>query len=46
MEEYKGEDIKPSPFDTVEEKFVICIDTLGQDRELTDEQKRFALNTA
>jgi hypothetical protein len=25
---------------------VICIDTLGQDRELTDDQKRFVLKTA
>ena len=25
---------------------MICIDTLGQDRELTDDQKRFVLETA
>lgn len=25
---------------------MICVDTLGQDRELTDEQKRFILKTA
>jgi hypothetical protein len=23
----------------------VCIDTLGQDRELTDDEKRFVLNT-
>jgi hypothetical protein len=40
------EDIQAKPFITSEQKFVICIDTLGQDRELSDEQKRFALKTA
>ena len=40
------EDIKAKAFISQEKKFVICIDTLGQDRELTDEQKRFALKTA
>ena len=35
-----------APFSVVEKKFIICIDTLGQDRGLTDEQKKFALNTA
>ena len=39
------EEINPAPFDTVEEKFVVCLDTLGQDRELTDDQKRFVLQT-
>ena len=29
------EPIKPGPFITKEEKYVICIDTLGQDRALT-----------
>lgn len=50
-EEYEApeedwEDIQAKPFLNEEKKFVICIDTLGQDRELTDEQKRFALKTA
>ncbi len=26
-------------------KFVVCLDTLGQDRTFTDEQRRFALET-
>ena len=40
------QEIQADPFKSVEKKFVICIDTLGQDNELTDEQKRFALKTA
>lgn len=44
-EQKEWEDIQEKPFDTFEEKYVVCIDTLGQDRELTDEQKRFVLNT-
>ena len=38
--------LEAQPFETQERKFVICIDTLGQDRELTNAQKRFALETA
>jgi hypothetical protein len=30
-------EIKPAPFVTNEQKFVICIDTLGQDRALSDD---------
>ena len=45
-EEKEWLEIKAQPFETHERKFVICIDTLGQDRELTDDQKRFALETA
>lgn len=26
-------------------KYVVCLDTLGQDRELSDDKKRFVLNT-
>tara|TARA_B110000285_G_C15066356_1_gene585354 strand:+ start:592 stop:1437 length:846 start_codon:yes stop_codon:yes gene_type:complete len=40
------DEISTAPLITEEQKFVVCIDTLGQDRELTDDQKRFALNTA
>jgi hypothetical protein len=40
------EEMKAAPFQSVEKKFVICIDTLGQDRELTDDQKRFVLKSA
>jgi hypothetical protein len=34
-----------SDFIATEEKFVICLDTLGQDREFTEDQRRFVLNT-
>ena len=44
--ETEWEDIQAAPYQTEEQKFVICIDTLGQDRELTDEQKRISLKTA
>ncbi len=37
--------IEEKPFDTIEEQYVVCIDTLGQDREIEDEQRRFALET-
>lgn len=33
------------PFLSTEEKFVVCLDTMGQDREFTPEQRRFVLNT-
>ena len=29
--------VEEKKFDTFEEKYVVCIDTLGQDRELTDD---------
>lgn len=29
--------IEEKPFDTIEEQYVVCIDTLGQDREVDDE---------
>lgn len=44
-EQRSWQEINPAPFETVEEKFVVCIDTLGQDRELTDDQKRLVLQT-
>lgn len=37
--------VEEKGFDTIEEKYVVCIDTLGQDRELTDDQKRLILAT-
>lgn len=44
--EYKEwEEIKERPFDVEIEEYVVCIDTLGQDRELTEDQRRFALET-
>jgi hypothetical protein len=42
-----GETFEPEEreWPEVEEKYVVCIDTLGQDRELSEEQKIFILNT-
>ena len=34
------------PFQTKPVKYVLCVDTMGQDRELTEEQRRFILQTA
>ena len=39
------EDLDFAPFKTHEEKYVVCLDTMGQDRQYTDEEKRFTLNT-
>ena len=33
------------PFQSTEEKFVVCLDTLGQDRGFSDTERRFVLNT-
>ena len=32
-------------FLTKQRKYVVCLDTLGQDREFTDAERRFALET-
>ena len=32
-------------FKTKKEQFVVCLNTLGQDRDFTDDEKRFALKT-
>ena len=37
--------IEEKPFLKVDVKFIICMDTMGQDRQFTDDEKRFALNT-
>ena len=34
-EERKWEDIRPQPFKTEKVSFVVCLNTLGQDREFT-----------
>jgi len=49
-EPYEEEDrtwpeVEFADFETTEEKFVVCLDTLGQDREFTAENRRFVLNT-
>ena len=42
-EEKEWEEIDSKPFDTVEEQYVVCFDTMGQDREFTIVEKKFAL---
>ena len=37
--------IDEKSFLTKQRKYVVCLDTLGQDREFTDQQRRFALET-
>jgi hypothetical protein len=37
--------IQEQPFFTKKKKYVVCLDTLGQDREFTIEERRFALET-
>ena len=44
-EEREWDVIDFAPFKTEEKKYVVCLDTMGQDREFTDEEKRFALRT-
>ena len=39
------EPIQEKPFDIEIEEWVICIDTLGQDRELSEKERRLALET-
>lgn len=45
-EQKEWPEILPGDFQTKDVQFVICLNTLGQDREFTDEQIKFALNTA
>lgn len=42
-EEKVWEEIANPVYLSEEHKFAVCIDTLGQDRELTDDEKRTAL---
>jgi hypothetical protein len=44
-EERKWEEIKPQPFKTDKISFVVCLNTLGQDREFTEEERKTALRT-
>lgn len=39
------EKLEEKPFISKKKSYVVCLDTLGQDREFTDEQRRFVLNT-
>ena len=38
-------EIKPKPFTTNKIQYVVCINTMGQDREFTEEEVRCALDT-
>ena len=38
-------EIKPKPFTTQKIQYVVCINTMGQDREFTEEEIRCALDT-
>ena len=42
-EERQWEEIKEKDYLSTEQKYVVCIDTMGQDRSLTQEQIRFAI---
>jgi hypothetical protein len=44
-EERTWPEVEEKPFLTKPRKFVVCLDTLGQDRTFTNEQRRFALET-
>ena len=33
------------PFKTVESKFIVCLDTMGQDCEISEQHRRWVLNT-
>lgn len=39
------EEIKPKDFKTQKVSLVVCINTLGQDRDFNEEEKKFALRT-
>ena len=44
-EEKEWDKIEEKEFECVEESFVVCLDTMGQDSGIDDEQKRFVLST-
>lgn len=44
-EEQDWKDISFAPFKTFKEEYILCLDTLGQDRQFSDDEKRFALQT-
>lgn len=37
--------IQEKPYITRKKSYVVCLDTLGQDREFSEEQRRFILET-
>lgn len=45
VEERQWPEIEVKPFLTKHRKYVVCLDTLGQDRQFTEEQRKFVLET-
>lgn len=45
MEERVWEELKPVAFKTQPVSFVVCLNTMGQDREFTEEEQKVALRT-
>lgn len=43
--EKEWETFEYAPFKTMKVQFVVCLNTMGQDREFTADEKRFALQT-
>ena len=43
IQQFQGKDIKPKAFDATKESYVVCLDTLGQDRAFTEEEQKSAL---
>ena len=43
-EKREWEEIQEDEFESVLKQFAICLDTAGQDRRFTDEERKFALN--
>ena len=39
------DELLEKPYSTKKKSYVVCIDTLGQDREFSDDQRRFILET-
>ena len=44
-EERTWDDIILPPIETLDKKFVVCLDTMGQDRVFTDKEKQFILES-
>jgi len=44
-EEKEIEELEFAPFNVMQKKFVICVDTMGQDCEISNEQRRQVLET-
>ena len=38
------EKIEEPPYESLQEKYVVCLDTLGQDRQFSEEEKKFVLD--